>query len=82
MQLAIETGEWDFLVWLVERGAFDNRSTVEVTGVLHMLAKQPRDFAPELADNQRVARAILERTRLQPDPAVRSLLATPAPHAR
>lgn len=82
MELAIESGEWDFLVWLVERGAFDHRPAGQVEKVLHVLASRLRSFAPVLADNQRVARAILERTRLQPDTAVRSLLATPAPHAR
>ena len=82
MQIAIENGATEFLLWLIDHGAFDNRPVPQVEGVLHVLAARPRDFAPELADNQRVARAIIERTQLKPDNSTLSLLATPTPHAR
>ena len=74
VEVAIDGGEFDFLHWLVERGAFDHRPLGQVEAVLHYLAKRPRDFAPEFHDSQSLAAAIVQRTGLKPDAAVQSLL--------
>ncbi len=74
IQVAIENGKYGFVHWLVERGLFDHRPAGQVVTVLTYLARQPRDFAPDLIDNRDLAAAIVKRTGITPDGTVQSLL--------
>ncbi len=74
IETALDSGEQDFVISLVAGGAFDHRPPSDVHAVLEALARKPRDQAPEWQDNQRVARAIVDRLRLTPSPDVKSLL--------
>ena len=74
IEVAIDSGEFKFLHWLIARGAFDHRPRGQVEAILQAMTKQPRSTPWVLQQNQSLAGAILQRTRLKPDPSVQSLL--------